>query len=128
VDLKPFRQNKGPGFKAKDHLDFNNIPKRDPFAGQARRLPDEVIDNARARMLDIAKRANQQTTKKQNFDKLIENEKKKKRGGAPGNVVELGKRKQLDPDNPTMLRKTKSESKNTKQRIYGPKTEIFNIA
>ncbi len=108
-------------------MDFNNIPRRDPFSGQARRLPDEVIDNARTKMLDIAKRAAQQSTRKQTFEKLVENEKKKKRGGALGDVVPLGKRKEMDPDVPSMLRKSKSESKITRQKIYGPETEIFNI-
>jgi hypothetical protein len=133
-DLKPFgeKHNSKPGFKgqgfiAGETLDFSNKPKRDPFGGQSHRLDDNVIDQAKIRMSEIAKKAAQQTTKKQNFDGLIEVEKKKRRGGGMGDVVSLGKRKTVDPDVPAILRRTKSQTIHKKQKLYDKDTELFNI-
>ena len=80
-------------------------------------------------MVAIADRAGQESTKHQNFAKKVEAEKKKKRGGAPGDVVPLGKRKQPEPDvvPPSILRKQPAARSNTKQRIYGPRTQVFDI-
>ena len=67
-------------------------------------MPDDVIDAAKQRMIDIAKRHAQETTKRQNFDRLVENEKRKNRGG--DDFVTLGKRKQPEKNIPlSILRK-----------------------
>ncbi len=34
---------------------YRGGPKFEPFSGQAQRLPDDVVDNARQRMVDIAR-------------------------------------------------------------------------
>jgi len=125
VSLKPYRQPRGPGHKLPDEPSFV------PFSGRAQRLPDDdVVAAARQRMIDIARRATQQTTRKQDFARLVETEKKKRRGGAPGDVVALGKRKAAEPDMPrSMLRKpAPAESGRARQRIYGPATQVYNIA
>ena len=84
---------------------------------------------AQKRMVEIAERARQETTRTQSFTKLVENEKKRRRGGAMGDVAPLGKRKEREPDIPlSMLRKPAGPAaKNSKQRIYGPRTEVFNM-
>ena len=70
------------------------------FKGKAQRLPDGpsgglagVREQAIQRMVDIARRAEQQTTRNQNFQRLAENQRRMRRGGAPGDVAALGKRK-----------------------------------
>ena len=62
-----------------------------------------------------------------NFDKMVEQDKKTRRGGAPGDVVPLGKRKEPEPETRSILRKSKPEPQRARQRIYGPKTQIFNM-
>ncbi len=79
--------------------------------------------------MDIAKRAQQASTSKRDFETLRANEKKHRRGGAQGDVVALGKRKAPEPDSqPSMLRKAKGAPTNSRQRVYGPKTQVFDIA
>jgi hypothetical protein len=80
-------------------------------------------------MMDIAKRAQQASTSKRDFEQLRANEKKHRRGGAPGDVVALGKRKAPEPDSqPSMLRKAKgAPAASSRQRIYGPKTQVFDL-
>ncbi len=46
-----------------------------------------LAEAAKKRMMEIAERAQQQTTRQQNFAKRVEAEKKKRRGGAPGDVA-----------------------------------------
>ena len=93
-----------------------------------------AVEAAKQRMIEIARRAVQQTTRKQNFDKRVEVEKKKRRaerrGGGYGDVVALGKRKAPEPDLPlTMLRKAAPpEPRRARQRIYGPATQVFSMA
>jgi hypothetical protein len=120
VGLKAYRVPRGMGHR----LDG---PK-DPFGGSAQRLPPDVVDNARARMLEIAKRANATSTSRRNFDTLKANERKQRRGGAQGDVVAAGKRKQPEADAPlSILRKSKSTVPNSRQRLYGPKTQVFDL-
>ena len=65
-----------------------------------------ISDSAMKKIRAIADRASQESTKQQSFAKKVEVEKKKRRGGAPGDVVQLGKRKEAEPDLPrSMLRK-----------------------
>ena len=92
------------------------------------RKPD-IRAVAQKRIVEIAERARQEPTRTQSFTKLVENEKRRRRGGAMGDVVALGKRKDREPDIPvSMLRKPTTVQKNSKQRIYGPRTEVFNMA
>ena len=93
------------------------------------RQPD-IRAVAQKRIVEIAERARQDSTRTQSFAKLVENEKKRRRGGAMGDVVALGKRKEREPDIPlSMLRKPAGPAaKNSKQRLYGPRTEVFNMA
>ena len=85
-------------------------------------------------MIDIARRAEQETTRKQNFARKVEEEKRRRRGGAAGDVVPLGKRKEPEPDMPkSILRKPTPMSgnpreRNTKQRMYGPRTQVFDMS
>ena len=54
---------------------------------------------------------------------------KKRRGGAPGDVVPLGKRKEREPEMRSILRKpAAAEGPRARQRIYGPRTEVFDMA
>jgi len=85
---------------------------------------------AKKRMLELAERMRQDSTRRQNFEKLVENAKKLRRGGAPGgDVVPLGKRKEPEPTMPrSILRKPIAEqAPRTKPRLYGPRTEVFDI-
>ena len=95
----------------------------------ARTPRPDVVAKAKERMMDIARRASQTATKKQDFLRRIEEAKKKRRGGASGDVSSLGKRKGLDDDAPrSMLRKAApQEGPRARQRIYGPKTEVFDM-
>ena len=88
-----------------------------------------LAEAAKKRMLEIAERAQQHTTRKQNFERRSEMEKKKRRGGAPGDVVPLGKRKQPESDAPrSILRKPLGpEPPRARQRIYSPRTQVFNM-
>jgi len=94
-----------------------------------KRVDPSIREVATKRINEIKDRAGQESTKQQNFAKKVEAEKKKKRGGAPGDVVPLGKRKQPEPDvvQPSILRKQPPARSNTKQRIYGPRTQVFDI-
>ena len=86
-------------------------------------------DIAMKKMMAIADRASQETTKQQSFARKVELDKRKKRGGAPGDVVPLGKRKEPEPDLPrSMLRKPAPARSNTRQRVYGPKTQVFDMS
>jgi hypothetical protein len=125
LTLKPYRQPRGPGRKLDD-----DEPRFVPFSGRAQKLPDEVVDTARQRMMDIARRHQQETTRKQNFERLVENERKARRGGARGDVVGPGKRKQPEPDEPrSMLRRAaEPEPRRARQRVYGPNTQVYSIA
>jgi hypothetical protein len=105
----------------------------EPISGQMRlaiptRQPD-IRAVAQKRIIEIAERARQDSTRAQSFAKLVENEKRRRRGGAMGDVAPLGKRKEREPDIPlSMLRKPAGPAaKNSKQRIYGPRTEVFNM-
>ena len=91
--------------------------------------PSSLRDIAIKKMLAIADRASQETTKQQSFAKKVEVEKKKRRGGAPGDVVPIGKRKEREPDPPLgILRKPTPAQSNTRQRIYGPRTQVFDMS
>ena len=82
-------------------------------------------------MLAIADRKRQESTKNMNFQKLVDNEKRRRRGGAMGDVVPAGKRKDREPNLPlSILRKPVTTSEGppaTKQRMYGPRTQVFNM-
>ena len=94
----------------------------------ARAPRPDVVAKAKERMMDIARRASQTTTKKQDFLRRIEEAKKKRRGGATGDVSSLRKRKGLDDDVPrSILRKAAPQEGRARQRIYGPKTEVFDM-
>ena len=124
MTLKPYRQPRGPGRKLDE-----DTPRFVPFSGQARRLPDEVVDAARQRMIDIARRHAQESTRRSDFQTLVENERRVRRGGARGDVVGPGKRKQPEPDEPrTMLRRAEAEPRRARQRVYGPATQVYSIA
>ena len=130
LTLKPYRQPRGPGRKLDD-----DKPGFQPFSGRAQRLPEDgpspaVVDAARQRMMDIARRHQQETTRKQDFQRLVENERRARRGGARGDVVGPGKRKQPEPDEPrSMLRRAaQPEPRRARQRLYGPGTEVYSIA
>ena len=90
-------------------------------------------DAAKQKMLAIADRARQESTRKMHFPKLVENEKRRRRGGAMGDVVPLGKRKEREPDAPqSILRKpapglNKEDRPTARQRMYGPRTQVFNM-
>ena len=122
INLKQFRQPRGVGH----HIG----PPPDPFRGVGQRLPDEdVAKNARERMVDLARRAQQTSAKGQNFEKLRENAKALRRGGAPGDVVGQGKRKAIEPDAPlSILRKPAThEAPRSKPRLYGKKTIVHDM-
>ena len=113
-------ENTGSGKKPKTISDQLSVKKVDP----------EV---ARKKMMAIADRASQESTKQQSFAKKVEVEKRKRRaerrGGAPGDVVPLGKRKQPEPDMPrSALRKAAPAQSNTRQRVYGPRTQVFDMS
>ncbi len=139
VSLKPYRQPRGYGHRLPDNpppfVPFTGrgqrLPDENNFSGRAQRLPDEnnLRANAIQRMREIAERAQQHTTRKQNFEKRSQMEKRKKRGDAPGDVVALGKRKHPEPDLPlSILRKSlPSEPQRARQRLYGPRTQVFNM-
>ena len=133
------------------HLDLgpsssDGPPKRDrpgfaAFSGKAARLPEDVPtahsapsqsvrDAALARMKDVYKRKQQETTRGKAFAQRVAEEAKKRRGGAPGDVVPLGKRKEREPEMPrSILRKpAAAEGPRARQRVYGPRTEVFNMA
>ena len=104
-----------------------------PFSGRAQRLPEDgpsaaVIDAARQRMIDIARRHQQESTRRQDFEALVQNERRVRRGGARGDVVPLGKRKQPEPDERSILRRVEAEPRRARQRVYGPGTQVYNIA
>ena len=123
VNLKPYRVPRGPGHKLGD-----GEPAFVPFSGRAQKLPDEVVDNARQRMMDIARRHQQESARKQDFTKLVENEKRQRRGGGRGDVVALGKRKEPEPETRSMLRKAAPQGgTRSRQRLYGPGTQLFDI-
>ena len=93
---------------------------------------DSIRDAAKQKMLAIADRKRQESTRKTDFQKLVENEKKRRRGGAPGDVVEPGKRtfSQRDPDMPrSILRKPAPVEGPARKRqmLYGPRTQVFNM-
>ena len=129
MTLKPYRQPRGPGRKLDD-----DKPGFQPFSGRAQRLPEDgpsaaVVDAARQRMVEIARRHQQETTRRQNFEALVQNERRARRGGARGDVVPLGKRKAPEPDEPrTILRRAEAEPRRARQRVYGPGTQLYNIA
>ena len=81
-------------------------------------------------MIDIARRHQQESTRRQNFEALVQNERRVRRGGARGDVVGPGKRKQPEPDEPrSMLRRAaEPEPRRARQRVYGPGTQVYNIA
>ena len=80
-------------------------------------------------MVAIADRANQETTKHRDFAKRVVAEKKKRRGGAPGDVVQTGvKRKEFEPDMPRSILRKSQQTSNSRQRVYGPNTKVFDIA
>ena len=127
LTLKPYRQPRGPGYKLGD-----DEPRFVPFSGRAQKLPEDgpsaaVVDAARQRMMDIARRHQQETTHRQNFQTLVENERRVRRGGARGDVVGPGKRKQPEPDERSMLRRAEAEPRRARQRVYGPGTQVYNI-
>ena len=139
VSLKPYRQPRGYGHRLPDNpppfVPFSGraqrLPDENNFSGRAQRLPDEnnLRANAIQRMREIAERAQQHTTRKQNFEKRSQMEKKMRRGDAPGDVVALGKRKHPEPDLPlSILRKSlPPEPQRARQRLYGPRTQVFNM-
>jgi len=81
-------------------------------------------------MLEIADRATQATTRRQNFEQLVENERRRRRGGAPGDVVPLGKRKGVDPDTSrSILRKPGAQvtqPDRRRPRIYHQRTQTYH--
>ena len=87
-------------------------------------------DAALARMKDVYKRKQQETARGRAFAQRVAEDAKRRRGGAPGDVVALGKRKEREPEMPrSILRKpAAAEGPRARQRIYGPRTEVFNIA
>ena len=78
-------------------------------------------------MLEIGQRARQESTQTiSDQNDLARNdaaERKRRRGGAIGDVIGPGKRKidQVGNAPPSMLRRQKT-------RIHGPRTEVHNIA
>ena len=109
MTLKPYRQPRGPGRKLDE-----DMARFVPFSGRAQRLPEDgpsaaVIDAARQRMVDIARRHQQESTRRQNFEALVQNERRARRGGTRGDVVGPGKRKAPEPDEPrSMLRRAEA--------------------
>ena len=89
--------------------------------------PTVIREAAVKHMTAIGHRANHETVKQQNFAKRVEAEKKKRRGGAPGDVVPLGKRKEPEPDMPTSTVRKPRPASNKRQRIYGAQTQVFDI-
>ena len=73
---------------------------------------------ARQRMIDIARRAEQSTTKRQNFQQLVANEKRLRRGGRIGDVEGPGKRKNVNPD---------TQASRRRPRIYDRSTRTYDI-
>ena len=122
-----------------------NVPDRPGFAAfssASARLPEDVPTSrsapsqdvreaARQKMMDVYKRKTQETAKGKAFAQRVAEESKRRRGGAPGDVVPLGKRKEREPEMPrSILRKPGGTEgpASSKQRIYGPRTQVFNIA
>ena len=138
VSLKP-RQPRGdtprlpgnPPFLVPFSGRAHRLPIENNFSARPQRLPDEnnLRANAIKRMKEIADRVQQHTTRKQDFEKRSQMEKKMRRGGAPGDVVPLGKRKQPESDAPqSILRKSlPPEPQRARQRLYGPRTQVFNM-
>ena len=89
--------------------------------------PTVIREAAVKHMTAIGHRANHETTKQQNFAKRVAAEKKKRRGGARGDVVPLGKRKEPEPDMPTSTVRKPRPASNKRQRIYGAQTQVFDI-
>ena len=91
--------------------------------------PASLRDSAMKKILAIADRASQESTKQQSFAKKVEIEKKKKRGGAPGDVVQLGKRDQPEPDIPRSILRAPSQQTSSKRRmLYPSRTEVFDMS
>ena len=89
--------------------------------------PTVIREAAVKHMVAIGHRANHETTKNQNFAKRVEAEKKKRRGGAPGDVVSLGKRKQPEPDMPRSILRNAQPESNKRPRVYGQRTQVFDM-
>ena len=118
------------------------LPKRDvpsrpgfsAFSGRSARLPESapsqgVREAALERMKDVYKRKQQETARGKAFAQRVAEDAKKRRGGAPGDVVPLGKRKEREPEMRSILRKpVAAEGPRARQRLYGPRTEVFNMA
>ena len=85
--------------------------------------PSALRDIAKKKLLEIADRASQGSTNQQSFARQVEVEAKKKRGDL------VQKRKVPGPDLPrSMLRKPAPAQSNTRQRIYGPRTQVFDMS
>ena len=81
------------------------------------------------RMKDIHDRASQKATKRMDFERRVEEEKRRRRGGERGDVVALGKRKSPEPEMPRSIlrRPATAEEPRSRQRLYGPRTQVFNM-
>ena len=135
------RQQVAPrGKQIADKMDRPAQPSRPPMERSVSMKPQtkfdkpKVVEQASIRtaavkhMMAIADRAGQESTRGRNFAKEVE--KKKRRGGAPGDVVQSGVKRdfsKVDADMPpSILRKSKQPT-NSRQRVYGPNTQLFDI-
>jgi hypothetical protein len=80
------------------------------------------------KMLAIADRHSQEKTKQQSFARQVELERKKRRGGAPGDVVPLGKRKEPEPDMPRSILRKPVGQPQKRQRTYDRQTQVFDMS
>ena len=81
-----------------------------------------LVAAAKNRMMDIARQAVQQSTRKQDFAARVERQKQRRRGGAPGDVMPPGQHKRKEPESALSTQPPRQ-----KQRLYGPRTEVFDI-
>ena len=130
ITLKPYRQPRGPGYKLDDEE-----PRFVPFSGRAQRLPEDngggnLRANAIQRMRGIGHQSSQRRRGREMLDRQADLGRALRRGGARGDVVPLGKRKEPEPDEPrSMLRRAaQPEPRRARQRLYGPGTEVYSIA
>ena len=120
-------------------------PKFVPFSGQAQRLPDDPVvrppkrkgddDGGTGKKPKIARFQGQGR-------KLPEGQKfvpfsgqaqrlpgENLRANAMKRLIELGKRKEREPEMPrSMLRKPATTQSSKRQKIYGPRTEVFDMS
>ena len=105
-----------------------------PFQGRAQRLPEDrprpsqaVAAAAADRMQDVLERKRGGGGRE--FARQVAEEAKRRRGGAPGDVVPLGKRKQPEPNMPRSILRKRGAPPTQRQRTgtVSSTPQLFNI-